>query len=1371
MEQPADLLGESPAMDAVRDNLRKLLDRQRAGQRLPPILLRGETGTGKGLVARLLHRHGARSRAPFVDVNCAAIPETLLEAELFGFERGAFTDAHRAKPGLFQAAHGGVLFLDEVGLLPDALQAKLLTVIEERAVRRLGSTRSEPADVWLISATNADLRAAIAAHRFRDDLYHRLAVLTLDLPPLRERGRDIILLAERFLARAVAEYGLPSTRFHADAETRLLTYAWPGNIRELGNVIERALLFNDGLEVTAESLGPLEAVGDGIASPGPSTNPLTSRDEAMRQQLLAALHETGWNVSLTAARLGIARNTVYTRLEKFGLRSEPPRRKASNVPPHKTIEAEPLPVATRLQWERRHIGLLRADLRSMDGNADWSQASRALECVIAKVQSFGGRVEEMTPSGLIAAFGLESVEDAPRRAAHAAVAIQIEARRTRAETGRGPDVAIGLHVMLALIGQVGALVAIDAESTRAQWPVLDGLLQAREPGETVVSGAAAPFLERRFELERLDAEDGHEPVYRLTGQERKGLGLWGAVSRFVGRREELDVLRKKSALAKDGEGQLVAVVGAAGVGKSRLIYEFTSAQRLAGWRVLEATALSHGAAMSYLPLAGLFKGYFKIEDRDDARDIREKVAGKLLTLDRALEPAVPGLLALLDVAVDDRWWQSLDPPQRRKRTLEAVRRLFLREAQVQPLLLVFEDLHWIDAETYALVDSLADSLAGAALLLLVNYRSGHQHAWGDRERHTFLELDPLSAEGAEELLEALLGQDASLVPLKDLLVKRTGRNPLFMEESVRTLVEARVLRGERGTYHLVQPVETIQVPATVETILAARVDRLPDEERRLLEIAAVIGMNVPFSLLHAIAEDSEQALRERLDRLQEGEFVYETHTAPDLVYSFVHALTHEVAYTSVLPDRRKRFHARIVDAIEALHGDRLNEQVEQLAHHAVRGEVWGKAATYFRQAGERALARSANVDAVGYLTGALDVLRAFPEGPDRAREELVLQLSLGPAAQATKGFASPDVEQIYRRARQLASEFGDPGQLFQAIWGQWMFAAVRGPLSAAREFGEQLLELAARERDRALLLQAHHALWPCLLWAPELEAAKAHLEQGMALYDREQHHRHAFIYGGHDPGVCCHMFAGLTFSILGQFDVAVRHVLDAQALANELAHPHSQALALQWTCQVQQLRGDAAAVLAVARELAALSTEHGFRQRLAAAHIFQGWARVAQGDADGAVELRRGLEGLHAIGDKLLLPYFLCLLAAVSLKVGQIDGGLATVAQALSFVDVSGDHIWDAELHRLRGEALLVGPQVPLEAEASLRRAIEIARRQGAKSWELRAVTSLGRWLETDGRAEEARALLQGCCRGFTEGFDTADWRDAQDLLSHLSSP
>jgi transcriptional regulator with AAA-type ATPase domain len=980
MEEFAELLGESPAINVVRGKLRKLLEGQPEGRRLPAILIQGETGTGKGLVARLLHRLGPRKRGPFVDINCPAIPETLLEAELFGYERGAFTDARRAKPGLLQTAHRGTLFLDEIGLLPASVQAKLLTVLEDRSVRRLGSTKVEAVDVWLISATNSDLREALRERRFREDLYHRLAVITLDLPPLRDRSRDVILLAERFLARACVDYGLPPKTLGEEAQTRLLAYRWPGNIRELANVIERAALFSETTLITGTMLEPLAAAKTIPASQtlGGSASTVTP-EEAMRQYLQRVLEESAGNMSHAATRLGIARNTLYARLEKYGVRTLLPHSAPVRRAIRPALVATPALTGPRIQWERRGIALLRIALVEPGGVEACLHTSRALEGVIDKLQMFGGRIEELTPTEVVASFGVDRMEDAPRRAAHAAMAIHKGAARARAGTSRMPGVKVGIHVAQLLVGRSATRIDIDADAKRAQWPVLDQLLQSIAPDETGASGAAAPFLERRFELVPIDGVGGGaDQPYRLTGQERRGLGLWGAMTQFVGRHAELEVLRGCLAAAGHGAGQFVAVVGEPGVGKSRLLWELSHSAHVAGWLVLESGAVPYGKATPYLPAIDLLKVYCGIAERDDQRVIREKLTGKLLALDREFEVALPAFLTLLDLPVDDRAWQALDPAGRRRRTLDALKRLLIRESQVQPLALVFEDLHWIDGETQALLEALIESLPGARLLLLVSHRSEYAHDWGCSTSYTQLRIDPLPREGAEELLDVLLGTDPGLDPLKRLLIERTEGNPLFVEESVRALVETGAVTGTRGAYHLARGLPAIHVPGTVRDILAARIDRLPPDGKRLLETAAVIGKDFPFALLLAVADENEEMLRSGLGHLQTGEFLYETRLFPNLEYTFKHALTHEVAYGSLLHERRRDLHARIVGAIEHSSPDRLTEHVERLAHHAVRGEVWEQAVTYLRRAGAKALAGSANREAVSWFEQALTALRHLP---------------------------------------------------------------------------------------------------------------------------------------------------------------------------------------------------------------------------------------------------------------------------------------------------------------------------------------------------------------------------------------------------------
>src|SRR3989441_455863 len=1010
----AELIGDSPGLVAVRAQVEQLLRRYSDTRPLPAVLVLGETGTGKGLLARAIHDAGPRKAGPFVAVNCAAIPETLLEAELFGFERGAFTDAHHAKAGLFQTAHRGTLFLDEIGLLPETLQAKLLTVLEDRAVRRLGSIRTEAVDVWIITATSDDWRAGARGRRLREDLFRRLAVVTLRRPPLRERGRDILTLAEHFLARTCTDYGLAPKTLVEDARAALLAHRWPGNVRELANLIERVALLTDPPLVTADRL-------ELAVPPGRSASPPQSHDttppgapegrsleqtveQVERARILEVLHETRGNISHTADRLGVTRNTLRYRLQKYGLRS-PAGTAAPTTPTEPvspTVEPTTAPGAVNVQWECRHVALLRADLvmaSSVGAGPDAGPASsatsrRVLDTLVEKVQSFGGQVEEVSPRGLVAVFGLEPIEDAPRRAAHAALAIQKIAAHDRGSSAEFPGVRVGLHAGEVLVARVGGAARVDHEAKREAWLQLEAFMGRAEAGTLLVSGATRPFLERRFVLTPLAASDGTAGrVYRLVGLERTGLGLGEQLTPLVARGRELEQLAQALEQARKGHGQVIGVLGEAGVGKSRLFWEFIDPHRLGDSLALVSSAASWAKATPYLPVIDLLKAYFQIEPRDDAGKVRERITEKVLSLERGLAPTLPALLALLDVPFDDAQWRTLDPQQKRRRTLEAVKLLPLEESRRQPVILVFEDLHWIDSETQAVLDTLVESLPSHRVLLLVSYRPEYQHTWGSKSYYAQLRLDPLSPEDAHALLDRLVGRETVMAELKKVLIERTDGNPFFLEESVRTLVETGVLVGDRGAYGVARPAGEIQVPATVQAVLAARIDRLPPEDEALLQTAAVIGKDVPFDLLQAVADRPEEPLRAGLIRLRGSEFLYETRLVPELEYAFKHVLSQEVAYAGLLQDRRRALHTQILAAIEQLYATRLTEQVDRLAHHALRGEVWDKAVTYFRQAGAKAAARSAYREAVACFEQALGALTHLSEN----RETMELGVEIGRA--------------------------------------------------------------------------------------------------------------------------------------------------------------------------------------------------------------------------------------------------------------------------------------------------------------------------------------------------------------------------------------
>ena len=731
-----------------------------------------------------------------------------------------------------------------------------------------------------------------------------------------------------------------------------------------------------------------------------------------------------------------------------------------------------------LEGERKQVTVLFADMKgSMEllADRDPEEARKLLDPVLEHmmeaVHRYEGTVNQVMGDGIMALFGAPLAhEDHAVRACYAALRMQESVKRyaegVRRTEGIPIQIRVGLNSGEVVVRSIGSDLKMDYTAVGQTTHLAARMEQMAMPGSILITPVTLRLAEGYVQVMSLgpvNVKGLTEPVevYEVTGvgatRSRLQAAAARGLTRFVGREAETEQLRKALEQARSDHGQVVGVVGEPGLGKSRLFFEFIHSHRTQGWLILESGSVSYGKATAYLPVIDLLKAYFKIQDRDDARKIREKVTGKLLTLDESLKPTLPAFLALLDIPVEDQQWQALDPPQKRQRTLDACKRLLFRESKAQPLLLVFEDLHWIDSETQTLLDSLVESLPTSRLLLLVNYRPEYQHGWANKTYYTQLRLDPLPPESAGEMLNSVLGNDHGLQSLKELLIERTEGNPFFLEESVRTLVETNVLAGERGDYHLEKRVESTQVPATVQAVLAARIDRLPPEEKQLLQSASVIGKDVPFPLLQAITELSDEELRRGLTHLQAAEFLYETSLFPDLEYTFKHALTHEVAYGSLLHERQRVLHSRIVEAIETLYPDRLIEQVERLAHHAARGEVWGKALTYLRQAGTKADARSAFREAASYFEQALTALAHLPETREMNEQAIDLHLNLR-ISLAALGEHDRVLEHL-RAAEPLANALGDKRRL------AWVHAYIARGLLAQGEYEEAI---AADERAIAM---------------------------------------------------------------------------------------------------------------------------------------------------------------------------------------------------------------------------------------------------------------------------------------------------------------
>jgi class 3 adenylate cyclase/predicted negative regulator of RcsB-dependent stress response len=1035
-----------------------------------------------------------------------------------------------------------------------------------------------------------------------------------------------------------------------------------------------------------------------------------------------------------------------------------------------------------LEGERKHVTVLFADVKgSMEllGDRDPEEARKILDPVLERmmkaVHHYEGTVNQVMGDGIMALFGAPLAhEDHAVRACYAALRMQDAVRRYSDELRRGQgvevQVRIGINSGEVVVRSIGSDLRMDYSAvgqttnlaarmeqlaapgsirlTAETLQLAEGFVQVRPLGPVPVKGLAGP-------VEVFELAGAGEARTRLEIAVRRGL------SRFVGRDAEMEQLRRATEEVRGGRGQLVAVVGEPGVGKSRLYHEFIHSHHTHGWLTLESGSVSYGKASAYLPLADLLRGYFRIETRDDVRAIRAKVTGNLLTLDEGLKDAIPPVLWLLDALPEDSPLLALEPAERRRRTLAAVKTVLLRESRVQPLLIVFEDLHWIDSETQAFLDALVEGLPAVSILLAVNYRPEYRHGWGSKTYYRQLRIDALPPESAEELLAALLGTDPSVSPLKPLLIARTEGNPLFLEESVRTLVEIGALTGSGGAYRLTRPPDAISMPPTVQAILAARIDRLGPEDKRLLQAAAVVGKDVPFALLLAVADLDEDGLRQGLARLQATEFLYEIRLFPELEYTFKHALTHEVAYNSLLGDRRRALHGVLLDALERLYSDRLDEHVEELAHHARRAGLREEAIRYVRRAGDRAAARSAHREAIAFAEQALTLLGEGPETTETMQLTVDVRIAHASSLVPLVGFGSAEIETPVGHAHDLASRLGDPARFFTALWWRWFISYGRGRFPEALEIGERLLEVAEEDHDRVHLLEAHHSLWATLGAMGQALRAVPHCERGIALYRPSPSQN--FPYGGHDPGACCGNHLARARWSLGYPEQATSAIRDALRRIEKQAHPLSMVLGLSTEAFLAYQQGDHAAARETAEQIVAIANVHELTSWIDDGLVILACLRAR--DQRDQRALDKFCEQLPTrSGTSFRKVVNLILLADVLSEAGDVDRGLAILDA------IPPDHrniILASEIRRIRGDLLLRRDETD-EGERLLREAIDVARQRSQRMLELRATTSLARLWQRQGRRHEAARMLREIYGWFTEGFDTPDLRAAKALLADL---
>jgi class 3 adenylate cyclase/tetratricopeptide (TPR) repeat protein len=830
-----------------------------------------------------------------------------------------------------------------------------------------------------------------------------------------------------------------------------------------------------------------------------------------------------------------------------------------------------------LEGERKQVTVLFADLKgSMEllADRDPEEARKLLDPVLEHmmeaVHRYEGTVNQVMGDGIMALFGAPlALEDHAVRACYAALRMQDSVRQYAEEASRAHGIAIRIRVGLntgeVVVRAIGNDLHMDYTAVGQTTHLAARMEQLADPGSVLLAAATYKLTHDYVEAKArgpVPIKGLSEPVevFDLVGagatRSRFQAAVVRGLTRFVGRESEVKQLRHAAERAAAGHGQLVAIVGEPGVGKSRLLYEFLHAPSPHEWRILETGCLSYGKNTPHLPTAGLLKAYFTIDDRDDVRTVRGNVTDRLLALDRSLGPTLPALLSLLDVGIDDSDWTRLDPSQRRERMLDGVKRLLIRESQSQLLLVIVEDLHWIDSETQALLDKLVEGLPTARMLLLVNYRPEYTHSWGSKTYYTQVRLDTLPAQNAEELLCTLLGDEAGLQGLKQQLIQRTEGNPLFLEESIRALVDTRALEGERGAFRVTRSLESIKMPATIQGVLASRIDRLPLEQRHVLQVASVIGETAPLALLNAIAEMPEESLRRALGHLQSAEFLYECTLFPDLEYRFKHGLIYQVAYNSLLSDRRRTLHARIADALERLHAAPLVEHVDRLAHHTFRAEQWDRAVQFLRQAGAKAAAQSAYRAAVEHFEHGLEALNHLPESREAAQQRVdiwfALRSELQPLGEHDRVIA------YLQRAESLAAALGDDGRLGWASAYLSQYAWITGDLARAEALGQRALTIASAQDDMPLRVAADHVLAQGYHAVGEYRRSVQHCERNVATLTGDRVYERSGLSGL--PSVMSRMYLSWCLTELGQFGAALSHGHDALRIAENSGQPYNEVL-------------------------------------------------------------------------------------------------------------------------------------------------------------------------------------------------------------------
>jgi class 3 adenylate cyclase/tetratricopeptide (TPR) repeat protein len=1010
---------------------------------------------------------------------------------------------------------------------------------------------------------------------------------------------------------------------------------------------------------------------------------------------------------------------------------------------------------------------------------------RAYQRVCAEViERYEGHIAQYLGDGLLVYFGYpQAHEDDGQRAARAGLGM-VEAmaqlnRRLESERGIRLAIRVGIHTGVVVVGAIGGyghqeqLALGDTPNVAAR---LQGLAS---PDTIVVSAATQRLIQSAFACQELGTHaiagvPTPVQVFRVVRerdlQSRVEAAGAGGLTTLVGREEELGLLLEYWARVKNGEGQAVVLSGEAGVGKSRLVQVVK--ERVAGERhpCVEWSSSPYHQQSPLYPVITYLHRLLRWRPEESPPAKLRKLEALLSQHGYALPEAVPLFASLLTLPLPEPYQPITLAPQRQKaRTLEALLAWRWHGPQQGPMLFVVEDLHWLDPSTLELLDLLLDR-APARLFTLLTCRPTFRPRWTPGAHLSFLTLSRLPRPQAVMMVERVAGGKALPIEVREQLLNRADGVPLFIEELTKMILESGFLREFGDRYELTGPLPPLAIPATLHDSLVTRLDRWPTA-KPVAQLGATIGRQFSFELLQAVAPVQGAGLEQALGQLVEAELLYQRGLLPAATYTFKHALIQEAAYQSLLRSTRQQYHQRIAQALVERFPETAATQPELLAHHYTEAGLAAQAVPYWHRAGQRAIERSANLEAISHLARGLDVLRTVPEAPERAQQELMLHLALGAPLLMLKGYPAPEVEQTYTRALELCERVGDSPELFSALTGLWGVYLTRPRLRTARELAERSFALAGRLACRALVQEAHLMLGASLFYLGDLIAARAHLEEGIALYEKPAD-RGQVITLGADPGARCLAWAAWTLWILGYPAQALARMNEALPPDREIAHAFTRAWVLHFAATLHAWRGEYALTQERAEAEIAVSNEQGFVRWLTGGMVRRGWALAMQGaPEEGLAQLNQGVATWPASAGELGLTSILAQQAEVYGCGQRPAEGLRVLAEALALVEKNEERYYEAELHRLRGELLLQGDPLHAtdEAERCFALALDIARRQEAKLLELRAALSLSRLWQGQGKAAPARELLGSTYRWFTEGLDTRDLQEARALLHALA--